>query len=66
MAVASAGDEHLTNTANGDINQTSKLTLAQKNFLDFCRRVGWGVIEVKVKDGQPVMGSIIRQEEKFD
>lgn len=46
--------------------QPLRLTEAQIRFLDLCKKVGWGVLEVKVKDGQPVMASLIRQDFKLD
>lgn len=46
--------------------RVAKLTEAQLRFLDLCKRVGWGVLEVKVKNGQPVMASLIRQDFKLD
>jgi len=43
-----------------------ELTNAQINFLKLCEACGWGVIKVIVKNGQPVMASIVEQEYKLD
>jgi len=43
-----------------------KLTKAQKNFIEYCEKFGWGKLEVTVKDGQPVMVSPIKQDIKLD
>ncbi len=29
-------------------------------FLRLCRQLGWGKIEIAVKDGKPVMATVIR------
>ncbi len=39
----------------------------QKAFLDYCTEIGWGVLEkVQVKNGEPVMVSVVHQDIKFD
>lgn len=43
-----------------------KLSIAQQNFLIYCKQFGWGKIEVTVKNGEPVMVSPIKQETKLD
>lgn len=43
-----------------------ELTPAQKNFITYCKKFGWGKLEITVKDGQPVMLSIIKQDIKLD
>ena len=48
----------------GDI--VIKLTKAQTSFLAYCKSFGWGKLEVTVKNGEPVMISVIRQEVKLD
>ncbi len=54
-----------------DGKQTNKLDIeeiaeAGKRFLAYCEKFGWGTLEVKVKDGQPVMISPIKQDIKLD
>ena len=46
--------------------KTEDLTKAQKNFIEYCKKFGWGKVEVIVKDGQPVMVSPIKHETKLD
>ena len=43
-----------------------ELTIAQQNFLKYCKQFGWGKIEVTVKNGEPVMVSPIKHETKLD
>ncbi len=43
-----------------------ELTKAQKNFLSYCHKFGWGKVEVIIKDGQPVMVSPIKRDIKLD
>ena len=44
----------------------TEITKAQENLLKLCKDCGWGKIEVTVKNGQPVMAIIIKQEVKLD
>lgn len=38
-----------------DIIEVKELTKCQKDFLEYCQRLGYGTIEkVEVKNGQPV------------
>ena len=48
------------------MDKEEKLTKAQKAFLDYCKQLGYGKLEVTVKDGQPVLA--VKREEliKFD
>jgi len=46
--------------------EEKKLTKAQKNFLDYCKKFAWGKVEVIIKDGEPVMVSPIKQDIKLD
>ncbi len=43
-----------------------ELTKAQRGFLQYCLKFGWGKLEVIIKDGQPVMVTPIKQDVKFD
>lgn len=54
--------------SESDMNQPSiaSLTKAQVNLLDQCEKLGWGKMEVTVKNGQPVMITILRQDIKLD
>ena len=45
-----------------DIKQ---LTKAQQEFLDFCEKLGYGKIEIVIKDGQPVYATQVKQDTKF-
>ena len=39
----------------------------QKAFIDYCTEIGWGVLEkVQVKNGEPVMATVVHQDIKFD
>ncbi len=48
------------------ITQTRELSKAQTDFLKLCSEVHYGTLEVKVKDGQPVMTKVIEQWHKHD
>jgi hypothetical protein len=43
-----------------------ELSKAQLAFIEYCKRFGWGKLEVTVKNGEPVMVSPIRHETKLD
>jgi len=43
-----------------------ELTRPQTAFLEFCREFGWGTVEIKIKNGEPVMAKVISKEIKFD
>ena len=43
-----------------------ELSVAQLNFLDFCKEFGWGKLEVTVKNGEPVMSREIEHDHKHD
>ncbi len=32
-----------------------EISPAQKAFLDYCSKYGWGTVEVEIKNGHPVM-----------
>ena len=46
--------------------EIKELTKAQKDFLEFCLEFGWGKLEVKVKNGQPVMSREVEHDHKHD
>ena len=43
-----------------------ELTKAQIKFLEYCQKLGWGRIEVIIKNGEPVMAIQAYHDEKFD
>ena len=43
--------------------ETSKADL---KFIAFCRDLGWGKIELLIKDGRPTMATIVRRDFRFD
>jgi len=43
-----------------------EVTEVGRRFLSYCKKFGWGKLEVTVKDGQPVMVSPIKQDFKLD
>ena len=43
-----------------------ELTKPQRNFIEYCKKFGWGKLEVTVKDGEPVMVSPLKQDIKLD
>ena len=57
---------NLTKVSESVTVESKELTKAQSNFLEYCKEFGWGTLEVKVKDGQPVMVVDIRRETKLD
>lgn len=48
------------------IQNKSDVSEAQADFLRLCEEVHYGTLEVKIKDGQPVMSKIIEQWRKHD
>ena len=48
------------------ISDKGELSKAQGDFLRLCSEVGYGTLEVKVKDGQPVMSKVVEQWHKHD
>lgn len=38
---------------------TLELTKPQIAFLEYCEKFGYGILEVEVKNGQPVMSGIV-------
>lgn len=43
-----------------------EITEAQKNFLEFCEKYGWGKLEVTIKNGQPVLSKELERVHKHD
>jgi len=43
-----------------------ELTKAQSSFLEFCKKFGWGKLEVTVKNGEPVMSRELEHDYKHD
>jgi len=48
------------------IIHATELTKAQSAFLKMCQEVNYGTLEVKIRDGQPVMTKILEQWHKHD
>ncbi len=46
--------------------EDKELTEAQRKFLEYCQKIGWGKIEVIIKNGEPVMAIQAYHNEKFD
>jgi len=44
----------------------NELSDCVKRFFECCRDIGWGKLEVRLKGGEPVMVSILRQDIKLD
>jgi len=44
----------------------SELSDCWKRFVELCKDIRWGKLEVRLKDGEPVMVSILRQDIKLD
>jgi len=42
------------------------LSKTQEAFLEYCRKFGWGKLEVIIKNGEPTLARIIEQTVKFD
>jgi len=45
---------------------SEELTKAQLNFIEYCKKFGWGTLSVIVKNGQPVMIIEPLKETKLD
>ena len=43
-----------------------EVTEAGRRFLSYCKKFGWGKLEVTVKNGEPVMVVETRKETKLD
>lgn len=48
------------------VSDASRLRETDREFIRFCRRLKWGKVEVMIKDGEPVMASVIREDFRFD
>lgn len=59
-------NKNLTNTEKSGSVKLEDFTKAQLNFIEYCKKFGWGKLEVIIKDGQPVMVSPIKQDIKLD
>ncbi len=51
---------------NRDEKEDMVLTKSQIAFLEFCKRFGWGKLEVTVKNGEPVMSRELEHDHKHD
>lgn len=47
-------------------NVTPRLTETDLRFVEFCRELRWGKVEVVIKDGVPVMATVVRHDFRFD
>jgi hypothetical protein len=47
-------------------NGQLKLTAREQKLIQFLREMGWGQVRIKVKDGEPVLGTFALQDVKFD
>ena len=47
----------MTDEKKRDLLACNGLTKPQKSFLEYCEEFGWGIVEVEIKSGQPVMVS---------
>lgn len=45
--------------------ETIEVTEHQKAFLDYCQELGYGKIEVVIRDGEPVYGTQVKIDVKF-
>ena len=56
----------LTNSQKCANGKEASLTRPQQAFLVKCKEIGWGRLEVELKDGEPVMIHWVRQDIKLD
>ena len=43
-----------------------EVTEAGRRFLSYCKKFGWGKLEVTVKNGEPVMSRELEHDHKHD
>jgi len=56
----------LTNKNQPDKVEPVVLSKAQKAFLEYCREIDWGKVEVIIKGGEPVFVTRGLRDTKFD
>ena len=56
----------MTNNPKCDNVRIDTLTKAQLNFLNYCKELGWGKVEVVIKGGEPVLATKKEEYLKFD
>jgi len=56
----------LTSSDKSAITDNKELSKAHLSFIVFCKKFGWGKLEVTVKNGEPCMVSPIKQDFKMD
>ncbi len=56
----------MTYNLRDDIIKSNILTKAQIKFLEYCKELGYGKVEVTVKNGEPVLGVEKERLLKFD
>jgi len=54
----------LTNNNKGVI--TKEISQTQADFLDFCKKYGWGKLEVTVVKGEPVASKELERTHRHD
>jgi len=52
--------------AQKDAKEGKELSPCWLRFIALCKEIGWGRIEVRLKNGEPVMATILRQDIKLD
>lgn len=58
-------DGHKSDTIQSNTDYV-ELSTAERKFITFCRKFGWGEILVKVRQGEPVFATVKRRDFKFD
>ena len=56
----------MTESEKGDITNNKELSKTQLNFLEFCKRFGWGKVEVTVVNGEPVGSKELEKTHRHD
>ena len=56
----------MTSSDRSAITDNKELSKAHLSFIVFCKKFGWGKLEVTVKNGEPCMVSPIKQDFKMD
>lgn len=62
----SSGDLKLRGDQQAKTSPKVQMSDADVKFIAFCRNLGWGKIELLIKNGRPTMASVIQQDFRFD
>ena len=56
----------LTNSEKGAYTNNKELSKTQLEFLAYCKRFGWGTMEIVIRNGEPVLARNLQKTVRFD